>query len=318
MYKKALLSICMVLLCVCVCHGFYKDIVDLSDSNHDSYKTNELMVHDRIVSVNAYEKHIATKCMVLNPQQQEYVIGHQSIIDEIDSISDMWTVDSNLGPLHKPPTGILLHGPPGTGKTTLSKYISQTIFGGNVSFLNVSSDTFENKYQGEGLKCLRAVFTLAVKVSPCVLFFDEIDGFMSKRSDADQTHVNGMKTTFLSGMDHVNDHSHILVVCATNRPKALDKALMRRMEIHFHTDFPSVDEKCRVMKSFEALGDEDVSRFVHETLPHKTTIHDINTFLRFCVRKKYHKTNKGFEKWSFDTLNSVYDEYKSVFKYMSK
>ena len=318
MYKKALLSVFLLILCVCVCHGVYKDLVDMSDSNHDSYQTNELTVRDRRVTMNAYEKHIAAKCLVTPTSNADnQVIGHRSILEEIESISDMWTsTAADRGPLHKPPTGILLHGPPGTGKTTLSKHIAQTLFGGNVSFLNVSSDTFENKYQGEGLKCLRAVFTLAVKLSPCVLFFDEIDGFMSKRTESDQTHVNGMKTTFLSGMDHVNDHSHVLVVCATNRPKALDNALMRRMEIHFHTDFPSVDEKCRVMRSFDALDKEVVSRFVNETLPQKTTIHDINTFLRFCVRKRYR--NSGDYEWTFETLNSVYDEYKSVYKFPGK
>lgn len=309
MYPKILLSICLLLVCVWLCHSIYTDI---SDYTH----ANDLVVGDQTVSVNSYERYIAVKCLVTRIEHKPTLIGHQSIVDEIDSISDMWFQEQNHDSLYKPPSGILLYGPPGTGKTTLSKHIAHTLFGGNVSFLNVSSDTFENKYQGEGLKYLKSVFTLAVKLAPCVLFFDEIDGFMSKRSDSDQTHVNGMKTTFLSGMDHVTDNNEkVLVICATNRPKCLDGALMRRMEIQFCTDYPSFDEKCHAMRSFDVLSDDDIRRFVSETLPDKSTIHDINTFLRFCVRKRFHKKNDITE-WSFETLNSVYTEYKSVFKFV--
>ena len=119
-------------------------------------------------------------------------------------------------------------------------------------------------------------------------------------------------------MDHVTDNNvtdRILVICATNRPKSLDGALMRRMEIHFCNDYPSIDEKCHAMRSFDVLSDDDIRRFVSETLPAKSTIHDINTFLRFCVRKRFHKKN-NITDWSFETLNSVYTEYKSVFKFV--
>lgn len=314
MYTKLLLSTCLLLVCVWLCHSIYTDISDHTDVN------KELVVGDKTVPVNSYEQHIAVKCLVDHIKHKPTLLGHQSIIDEIDSISDMWFQEQthDIDSLYKPPTGILLYGPPGTGKTTLSKHIAHTLFGGNVSFLNVSSDTFENKYQGEGLKYLKSVFTLAVKLAPCVLFFDEIDGFMSKRSDSDQTHVNGMKTTFLSGMDHVidnNDTDRVLVICATNRPKSLDGALMRRMEIHFCTDYPSIDDKCHAMRSFDVLSDDDIRRFVSEILPHKSTIHDINTFLRFCVRKRFHKKTDITE-WSFETLHSMYNEYKSVFKFI--
>lgn len=314
MYSRIILSTLLLLVCSFLCHSVFKDLYNLqNDTSHGSYDRHIVNVHDKELRLNDYEKHIHSKCLSKPSTNTINLIGHQTIVDELESISHMWSTSYKDKPLYKPPTGILLYGPPGTGKTTLSKHISSKLFGGNVSFMNVSSDTFDNKYQGEGLKYLRAVFTLAVKLAPCVIFFDEIDGFMSKRCDSDQTHVTGMKTTFLSCMDYVNDRpEHILVVCATNRPKSLDQALMRRMEIQFHTGYPNHDDKCSVMSQFEPLRDkQDIVRdFISDVLPPNSTLHDIYMFLRFCVRRE----KRIDTEWSLDTLRDLYIEFNSVFK----
>lgn len=312
MYKKLLVSTLLLIVCSFVCHSIFKELSQLqNDTSHDSYDSHRVDINQQVIPMNAYEKHIAQKCVVQSSSPNR-LIGHATIVEELESIAHLWsTTTKPSNPLYKPPTGILLYGPPGTGKTTLSKHISEKLLGGNVSFMNVSSDTFDNKYQGEGLKYLRAVFTLAVKLSPCVIFFDEVDGFMSKRSDTEQTHVNGMKTTFLSGMDYINEHDRVLVVCATNRPECLDDALMRRMEIHFHTGFPSIEDKCTAMSVFEPLERDIIEKFVKETLPKTATLHDIQTFLRFCVRRESRITE-----WNFAALKELYHEYKSVFKFI--
>jgi hypothetical protein len=308
------LSTILLIVCSFVCHYICKDLQKLQhDTSHGSYDHNIVSIQGNVVCLNDYEKHIHSKCLSKPSTSSVQLIGHQTIVDELDSISHMWSNSCENRPLYKPPTGILLYGPPGTGKTTLSKHISNKLFGGNVSFMNVSSDTFDNKYQGEGLKYLRAVFTLAVKVAPCVIFFDEIDGFMSKRCDSDQTHVIGMKTTFLSCMDYINDRQeHVLVVCATNRPKSLDQALMRRMEIQFNTGYPSMDDKSYAMSQFEPLRDNtDIIRaFITDILPTTSTLHDIYMFLRFCVRREKHIDTE----WTLDILHKLYSEYNSVFK----
>lgn len=307
MYIKIFFVIFLLLICLFTCYSIYQDV---TDTNHDSFNNHRLSDDIR---VNSYERYIATKCIQQDIDQQKIppLIGHDSVIQEIESISRMWSLETD-DPLYAPPSGLLLYGPPGTGKTTLAKHISKTLFGANVSFLNVSADTFENKYQGEGLKYLRSVFTLGLKLSPCVLFFDEIDGFMSKRSDADQTHVNGMKTTFLTGMDQIisGRNARVLVICATNRPKCLDPALMRRMEIHFHTDFPTYEQRTEAFMKWDVLTLDIVEPFVKQHLPESTTIHDINTFIRFCVRKQL---RNNYE-MSLDKLLDMYSEYKSVFK----
>lgn len=312
MYKKLLVSTILLIVFSLICYSIFEEINRLhNDTSQDSYDSHHVDVNQQKIPMNAYEKHISQKCVVQSSTPNR-LIGHATIVEELESIAHLWsntTTPSN--PLYKPPTGILLYGPPGTGKTTLSKHISEKLLGGNVSFMNVSSDTFDNKYQGEGLKYLRAVFTLAVKLSPCVIFFDEVDGFMSKRSDTEQTHVNGMKTTFLSGMDYINEHDRVLVVCATNRPECLDDALMRRMEIHFHTGFPSLEDKCLAMSDFEPLKQDVVYKFVKETLPNTATLHDIQTFLRFCVRRESRITE-----WNSITLEELYNEYKSAFKFV--
>jgi AAA+ superfamily predicted ATPase len=316
MYSKIIVSTILLIVCSFLCHSIFKDLQALqNDTSHDSYDHHNMCVLDKNIRLNHYEKHIHSKCFTTSLDSVP-LVGHQTIVDELESIAHMWSDECKNGPLYKPPTGILLYGPPGTGKTTLSKHIANKLFGGNVSFMNVSSDTFDNKYQGEGLKYLRAVFTLAAKVAPCVVFFDEIDGFMTKRSDTDQTHVHGMKTTFLSGMDYLNDRPeyHVLVVCATNRPKSLDKALMRRMEIQFHTGYPSLDDKCNTMSQFQPLQErpELVRSFVTDVLPETSTLHDIHMFLRFCVRRQKRVNTE----WSSDTLITLYNEYKSVFKFV--
>lgn len=313
MYSRILLSTILLVVCSFLCHSIFKDLYNLqNDTSHGSYDRHITSVNEKVVRLNDYEKHIHSKCFMKPSTSTVHLIGHQTIVDELDSISHMWS-NSSKDILYKPPTGILLYGPPGTGKTTLSKHMSTKLFGGNVSFMNVSSDTFDNKYQGEGLKYLRAVFTLAVKVAPCVIFFDEIDGFMSQRCESDQTHVTGMKTTFLSCMDYINDRpEHILVVCATNRPKCLDKALMRRMEIQFHTGYPSHDDKCSAMSLFEPLRDKQdiVVKFISDILPNTSTLHDIYMFLRFCVRREKQITTE----WNLEILCKMYNEYISVFK----
>ena len=85
-------------------------------------------------------------------------------------------------------TGVLLYGPPGTGKTLLAKAVAR---GTRASFLTVNSASIQCKWFGETQKLVEAVFTLAQKMSPCVVFVDEADGLLGTRSDMDASHVNG-------------------------------------------------------------------------------------------------------------------------------
>jgi SpoVK/Ycf46/Vps4 family AAA+-type ATPase len=246
-------------------------------------------VGNKTIGLNSYEKSILDNCLVEQPSG-EYT-GSPELIQEF-----RYVVESLQNKSTDAPTGVLLYGPPGTGKTTLAHQVARDT---KATFLLVSPDCLENKYQGESFKLMRAVFTLAKKLGSCVVFFDEIDGVMAKRSDLDQSHTNTMKTMFLTGMDSLK-LSEVLVVGATNRPGAIDSALMRRMEIHLQTDYPSSVELETVLKQhFTEVDAEFVKR-----LQPNTTLHDLNTFIKFCKRRNKH-TN----------ISSLYSEYTTIYKY---
>ena len=321
---KTVIVIVLLASCVLVGRELVENALATSgDSTQGSYDTDTLVFnpHRPPVRVNHYEKYIAAyglqKPDDLNNSPSE-IIGHTPILNEIQAISKLWEGNVSDSLLYRPPSGILLHGPPGTGKTTLSRQIAKYLSSNdtaNVAFLHVSSDLIENKYQGEGLKFMRGVFTLCAKIEPCVLFFDEIDGVMSKRSNMDQSNVNNLKTTFLSGFDTLREmNKRVLVIGATNRPACIDPALMRRLELHFHMDVPSVNDKCVAISRLLGGENESYIDIVTEVLPINATLHDIYSFIRFCVRRQLVSPDMEL---CVETLSVLYSEYKTVFKFVN-
>lgn len=134
------------------------------------------------------------------------------------------------GGLLKPCRGILLFGPPGTGKTMLAKAIANEA---GASFINVSMSTITSKWFGEDEKNVRALFTLAAKVSPTIIFVDEVDSMLGQRTRAGEHEaMRKMKNEFMTHWDGLLTKSgeRILVLAATNRPFDLDEAIIRRFE----------------------------------------------------------------------------------------
>lgn len=326
----------VTLTLACFLYMFYDEVMacvrTLSDTNPSLCESVKYIQLDpqRKIAVNAYEHYIASTALY-TPSFEEgnaegTIFGHAHVMDEIDAITNMWYQPQDSA-LVEPPLGILLYGPPGTGKTTLSRQLCKRLNTNRpssirehtpASFLHVSSDMIENKYQGEGLKLMRAVFTLCAKIQPCVLFIDEVDGIMSKRSDMDQSHVNNMKTVLLSSMDQLrNAHSKVLIVAATNRPECIDPALMRRLELHFHMNAPTLEDKCDMLVQWLG-GDQSTYREWIDTLfPPSFTLHDIQAFLRFCARKHLRNhPNLSNVQWDAHTLHTLYDEYITVYKFV--
>lgn len=127
----------------------------------------------------------------------------------------------------KPPRGILLHGPPGTGKTHLARAVAAST---QSSSLAISGPSLASAYHGETEAKLRDLFREAREKSPCIVIIDEVDALCPRREDGAGGEVEKrVVATLLTEMDGVGEHvsERVIVVATTNRPNAIDPALRR-------------------------------------------------------------------------------------------
>ena len=126
----------------------------------------------------------------------------------------------------KTPRGVLLCGKPGTGKTLIAKAIAGEA---NVPFISMSGSEFVEMFAGLGASRVRKLFEKAKKVSPCIIFIDEIDAIGSRRASSNgaDTENNQTLNQLLVEMDGFDSDESIIVIAATNRPEMLDEALLR-------------------------------------------------------------------------------------------
>ncbi|KAH6827392.1 AAA-type ATPase family protein [Perilla frutescens var. hirtella] len=161
------------------------------------------------------------------------------------------------GQLRKPCKGILLFGPPGTGKTMLAKAVA-TEAGAN--FINISMSSITSKWFGEGEKYVKAVFTLASKIAPSVIFVDEVDSMLGRReSPGEHEAMRKMKNEFMVNWDglRTKDKERVLVLAATNRPFDLDEAVIRRLPRRLMVSLPDALNREKILKvilATEELG----------------------------------------------------------------
>ncbi|GAA5977609.1 hypothetical protein JCM10908_005037 [Rhodotorula pacifica] len=140
------------------------------------------------------------------------------------------------------PKGVLLYGPPGCGKA-LAKESGAT-------FINMKVSTLTDKWFGESNKLVAALFSLARKLQPSIIFIDEIDSFLRERSRTDHEVTGMMKAEFMSlwdGLTTTND-TRILVLGATNRPNDIDSAILRRMPKRFAIRLPDAQQRRNILQ----------------------------------------------------------------------
>ena len=139
--------------------------------------------------------------------------------------------------------GILLHGPPGTGKTQLALSVAAE---GNCKLFHVLSSSIVDKYLGATERDVRALFRIAQENSPSVIFIDEVNALFSARETSHaEASTQRLRSEFLSALTM---YAKVVVIGATNLPWALDPAFLRRFDRHRHIGLPSLVERVEILK----------------------------------------------------------------------
>ncbi|KAJ4899376.1 P-loop containing nucleoside triphosphate hydrolases superfamily protein [Raphanus sativus] len=189
------------------------------------------------------------------------------------------------GGLLKPCRGILLFGPPGTGKTMMAKAIANEA---GASFINVSMSTITSKWFGEDEKNVRALFTLAAKVSPTIIFVDEVDSMLGQRTRAGEHEaMRKIKNEFMTHWDGLmsSPGDRILVLAATNRPFDLDEAIIRRFERRIMVGLPSVESREKILRTL--LSKEKTENLDFHELAQMTDGYSGSDLKNFCTTAAY-------------------------------
>ncbi|GME49149.1 ATPase AAA+ type core [Neofusicoccum parvum] len=175
--------------------------------------------------------------------------------------------------------GLLLYGPPGTGKTLLAKAVAKE---SGATVLEVSGSEIYDMYVGEGEKNVRAIFSLARKLSPCVVFIDEADAIFGSRSGSrHRTSHREVLNQFLKEWDGMNDLS-VFIMVATNRPFDMDDAVLRRLPRRLLVDLPTQKDREEILRIH--LKDEQLDPGIKlDELAAKTPFYSGSDLKNLCV-----------------------------------
>lgn len=203
------------------------------------------------------DKNVSKKYSLPQSLSYDAVGGLKCEIDLLKKAIDL--------PLHRPeifadfgispPKGILMHGPPGTGKTMLLRCVANA---SNAHVLSIDGPSIVSKYLGETESKLREIFNEAKKYQPAIIFIDEIDSIAPNRANDDSGEVESrVVATLLTLMDGTSSSGRIAVIAATNRPNAVDPALRRpgRFDQEIEIGIPDVDARFDILKKqFEKIS----------------------------------------------------------------
>ncbi|XP_061673699.1 outer mitochondrial transmembrane helix translocase [Syngnathoides biaculeatus] len=217
------------------------------------------------VKLTEYEMNIASQLVDPNTMKVSWrdIAGLDEIINELQDTVILPFQKRHLlagSKLFQPPKGVLLFGPPGCGKTMIAKATAKA---SGCKFINLQASTLTDMWYGESQKLTAAVFSLAVKLQPCIIFIDEIESFLRNRSSLDHEATAMMKAQFMSLWDGLETSSatQVMVMGATNRPQDVDPAILRRMPTTFHVALPDTKQRYAILQLI--LAEENLSSTIN-------------------------------------------------------
>ncbi|KAI9596187.1 AAA-domain-containing protein [Syncephalis fuscata] len=255
--QSYLLDIAMLVVAqVTFYYGFKYFLKDIRDPKRKDASAKGKKVAGRLgfsnISLTSYEEIIMSE--VVHPDDINIhfkdIGGLDPIIQELN--------ESVIYPLAYPqlftsasgllgaPKGVLLYGEPGCGKTMIAKALAKE---SGATFINMHISTLTDKWFGESNKLVSALFSLARKLEPSIIFIDEIDSFLRSRRSTDHETTATMKAEFMSLWDGLvsSEGSRILVLGATNRPDDIDTAILRRMPKRFSISPPDESQRTSIL-----------------------------------------------------------------------
>ena len=237
----------------------------------------------------------ATRLLVGKPRQQGDVVAETISYEDIGGLKpQLQRIREMIElPLRYPevferlgidaPKGVLLHGPPGCGKTLIARAIAHET---DANFYSVSGPEIIHKFYGESEAHLRKIFEEASSKAPAIIFLDEIDAIAPKRESVVGDVEKRVVAQLLALMDGLSQRKHLIVIAATNRPNAIDPALRRPGRFDREIAIPVPDrERPRRVLGIHSRGMPLARTWTWDTWPRSRTASWAPIWRRSAVKR---------------------------------